>query len=120
MRSGEFGRGLAIRHAVLDEAYVDSGLWNVADFNRTFQKLVTEYRCGRIWNCGRPIRRQRNRIDPCMLAAPNPAHEFGLHFGGALRSGSLPDEPNETPQQITTCCGTLAEEAKERSGATKP
>lgn len=119
MRSDEFGRGLAVRHAVLDEAYVGSELKNVADFNHTFQKLVTEYCRARIWNCGRLIRQQRNRTDLCVVA-PNPGHEFELHFGCTLRSGSLPDELNETPQEIATCCGTLAEEDKERSGATKP
>ncbi|MEX2201926.1 MAG: carboxymuconolactone decarboxylase family protein, partial [Dongiaceae bacterium] len=65
----------------------------------------------------------------CMLAALNRAHEFELHFKGALRNGCSIEEIRETLMQITIYCGVpagveafriarkvLAEQAKESGG----
>ena len=36
-------RGLVRRRQVLGDAYVDQALTHINDFNREFQRLVTEY-----------------------------------------------------------------------------
>jgi 4-carboxymuconolactone decarboxylase len=67
-----------------------------------------------------------------MLAALNRAHEFEIHFKGALRNGCSLDEIRETLLQITIYCGVpagveafriarrvLAEQAKGASGDSK-
>lgn len=38
-----YDRGLAKRRQVLGDAHVDRALADVADFNRDFQRFVTEY-----------------------------------------------------------------------------
>ncbi|MEX1109536.1 MAG: carboxymuconolactone decarboxylase family protein [Dongiaceae bacterium] len=133
MSSEDFDRGLAIRREVLGAEYVDAAIQNVDDFNREFQKLVTEYCWGRIWGNKGLSRQQRSLNNLCMLAALNRAHEFELHFKGALRNGCSLEEIRETLMQITIYCGVpagveafriarkvLAEQAKEAGGAAKP
>src|SRR5436853_218218 len=41
--------GLAKRRKVLGDAYVDRALQNVDDFNRDFQRILTEYCWGETW-----------------------------------------------------------------------
>ena len=133
MSSEDFDRGLAIRREVLGAEYVDAAIKNVDDFNREFQKLVTEYCWGRIWGNKGLSRQQRSLNNLCMLAALNRAHEFELHFRGALRNGCSIEEIRETLMQITIYRGVpagveafriarkvLAEQAKEAGGAAKP
>ena len=38
-----YNRGLGMRRKVLGEEYVDRALKNVDDFNRDFQRIVTQY-----------------------------------------------------------------------------
>jgi 4-carboxymuconolactone decarboxylase len=129
MSSEDFDRGLAIRREVLGAEYVDAAIRNVDDFNREFQKLVTEYCWGRIWGNKGLSRQQRSLNNLCMLAALNRAHEFELHFKGALRNGCSIEEIRESLMQITIYCGVpagveafriarkvLAEQAKEADG----
>jgi 4-carboxymuconolactone decarboxylase len=129
MSSEDFDRGLAIRREVLGAEYVDAAIRNVDDFNREFQKLVTEYCWGRIWGNKGLSRQQRSLNNLCMLAALNRAHEFELHFKGALRNGCSIEEIRETLMQITIYCGVpagveafriarkvLAEQAKDAAG----
>ncbi|MEX0810178.1 MAG: carboxymuconolactone decarboxylase family protein [Dongiaceae bacterium] len=133
MSSEDFDRGLAIRREVLGDEYVNAAITNVDDFNREFQKLVTEYCWGRIWGNKGLSRQQRSLNNLCMLAALNRAHEFEIHFKGALRNGCSLEEIRETLMQITIYCGVpagveafriarrvLAEQAKEAGGGTKP
>jgi 4-carboxymuconolactone decarboxylase len=44
-----YDRGLAMRREVLGDAYVDRALANVDDFNRDFQRIVTQYCWGEAW-----------------------------------------------------------------------
>ena len=104
----DFEKGRKIRAEVLGQAYVDKALSNVDDFNREFQRLVTEYCWGRIWGGEALSRRQRSLNNLCMLAALNRGHEFELHFRGALRNGCSLDELRETLLQITVYCGVPA------------
>ncbi|MDZ4737017.1 MAG: carboxymuconolactone decarboxylase family protein [Rhodospirillaceae bacterium] len=133
MSSEDFDLGLSIRREVLGAEYVDAAIQNADDFNREFQKLVTEYCWGRIWGNKGLSRQQRSLNNLCMLAALNRAHEFELHFKGALRNGCSIEEIRETLMQITIYCGVpagveafriarkvLAEQAKEVGGVAKP
>ena len=47
MDQRRYESGLAKRRKVLGETYVDRALANVDDFNRDFQRIVTEYCWGR-------------------------------------------------------------------------
>jgi 4-carboxymuconolactone decarboxylase len=45
-----FDKGLAMRRAVLGAEYVDRSIANADAFTRPFQKLVTEWCWGEVWN----------------------------------------------------------------------
>lgn len=112
MSQQRYEAGLKVRKEVVGEEYVADALANADSFNRRFQEYVTEYCWGTVWSdeegTGALSRRQRSLNNLCMLAALNRAHEFKLHFRGALRNGCTLDELKETLLQITVYCGIPA------------
>lgn len=100
--------GLSIRREVLGDDYVDNSLKNVDDFNRGFQRLVTEYCWGATWGGEGLDRKQRSLNVLCILAALNRPQEFELHFRGALRNGCTLDELRETLHHIAIYAGVPA------------
>ena len=100
--------GMKIRREVLGDEYVDRATKNVDDFNRDFQRLVTEYCWGGAWGREGLSRQQRSLNNLCLLAALNRAAEFELHLRGALRNGCSLDEIRETLIQIAVYAGIPA------------
>src|SRR5262249_48288309 len=98
-------KGLAMRRQVLGDAYVDNALANVDDFNRDFQRLVTEYCWGASWGREGLSHRQRSLNVLCLLAALNRPQEFETHFRGAWRNGCTVEELRETLMQIAVDAG---------------
>jgi 4-carboxymuconolactone decarboxylase len=104
-----YDAGLASRKAVLGAEYVDRSIQGADDFNRDFQRIVTEYCWGEVWAKGKALSdKQRSMNNLCMLAALNRPHEFELHFNGALNNGCTLDELREVLTQITIYCGVPA------------
>jgi 4-carboxymuconolactone decarboxylase len=100
--------GMQNRRKVLGDTYVDNATKNVDDFNRDFQKMVTEYCWGGIWGREGLSHKQRSLNNLCILAALNRMHEFELHFRGAIRNGCTVDEIRETLLQIAVYAGIPA------------
>ena len=104
-----FEAGLNARKEVLGSAYVDNAVKNADDFNREFQRVVTEYCWGEVWANGKALsNKQRSMNNLCLLAALNRPHEFELHFKGALTNGCSLDELKEVLMQITIYAGVPA------------
>lgn len=103
-----YSTGMRIRRAVLGDSYVDKAVENSDDFNRDFQKLVTEYCWGVGWGQPALSRKQRSLNNLCLLAALNRPHEFEVHFRGALRNGCKLEELRETLTQIAIYAGIPA------------
>jgi 4-carboxymuconolactone decarboxylase len=99
---------MAVRRQVLGDAYVDKATANVDDFNRDFQRLVTEYCWGEVWT--RPVltNKQRSLNNLCMIAALNRAAEFELHVRGALRNGCTVEEIRDALIQVAIYAGIPA------------
>ena len=106
--SEQFEKGLKMRKEVLGEEYVDAALAKADDFNRDFQKLITEYCWGGSWGRGVLSKQQRSILNLGMLAALNRPHEFKLHFLGALTNGVSLEEIREVLIQIAIYCGVPA------------
>ena len=106
--SEQFEKGLKMRKEVLGEEYVDAALAKADDFNRDFQKLITEYCWGGSWSRGVLSKQQRSILNLGMLAALNRPHEFKLHFLGALTNGVSLEEIREVLIQIAIYCGVPA------------
>jgi 4-carboxymuconolactone decarboxylase len=103
-----FEGGLEKRRAVVGSEYVDRALDAVDDFDRDWQRLLTEYCWGEIWTGSALSDRQRSLHNLCLLAALNRQQEFELHFRGALRNGCTLDELRETLTQIAVYVGVPA------------
>src|SRR5579863_6580165 len=108
MSEERYDQGMAIRRAVLGDAYVDRATSNVDDFNRDFQRLVTEYCWGATWGREGLSRKQRSLNNLCLLAALNRPVELEHHLRGALRNGCTPDEIRETLMQVAIYAGIPA------------
>jgi 4-carboxymuconolactone decarboxylase len=107
-RSPRYEEGLKVRREVLGEDYVDTALAGADDFNRDFQRLVTEYCWGEVWTGTALDRKQRSLNNLCLLAALGRNDEFVLHVRGALRNGCTIDELRETLVQIAVYAGIPA------------
>ena len=98
-------RGLAKRRKVLGDEYVDRALNNVDDFNRDFQRILTQYCWGEAWGDETLTPRERSILNLGMIAALGKMEEFQSHFRGALRNGLTPNELRAVLTQIAIYCG---------------
>lgn len=104
----QFRKGLAIRRAVVGDAYVDASLSAADDLTAPLQKLVTEYCWGEIWTRPGLDRRTRSFLNLAMLIALNRPHELRLHLRGAINNGVTPEEIQEVILQAVIYCGVPA------------
>jgi 4-carboxymuconolactone decarboxylase len=103
-----YAKGMQIRREVLGDAYVDNATKNVDDFNRDFQRLVTEYCWGGTWGREGLSRKQRSLNNLCIIGVLNRPHEFELHLRGAVRNGCTLEEIRETLIQVAVYAGIPA------------
>ena len=86
-------------------SYVDRALANVDDFNRDFQRLLTEYCWGETWGDDTLKPRERSILNLGMIGALGKMEEFATHVRGALNNGLTPNEIRAALTQITIYCG---------------
>ena len=103
-----YDKGMAIRRKVLGDAYVDRAMEGVDDFNRDFQRMVTEYCRGNLWGREALSHKQRSLNNLCLLAALNRSQELEAHVRGAIRNGCTVDEIRETLMQVAVYAGVPA------------
>ena len=103
-----YEKGMAMRRQVLGDAYVDRATANIDDFNREFQRIVTEYCWGEVWTRSVLTNKQRSLNNLCIISTLNRAAEFELHVRGALRNGCTPDEIRDTLIQVAVYAGIPA------------
>ena len=97
--------GLAKRRKVLGEEYVNRALANVNDFNRDFQRFITQYCWGEAWGDDTLTPRERSILNLGMIAALGKMQEFETHTRGALTNGLTPNEIRAVLTQIAVYCG---------------
>jgi 4-carboxymuconolactone decarboxylase len=100
-----YNKGLTMRRKVLGEDYVDRALKNVDDFNRDFQRIVTQYCWGEAWGDTTLTPRERSILNLGMIASLGKMEEFGTHVRGALKNGLTPKEISAVLTQIAIYCG---------------
>jgi 4-carboxymuconolactone decarboxylase len=100
-----YNKGLTMRRKVLGEEYVDRALKNVDDFNRDFQRIVTQYCWGEAWGDNTLTPRERSILNLGMIAALGRMEEFQTHVRGALTNGLTPKEIAAVMTQIAVYCG---------------
>jgi 4-carboxymuconolactone decarboxylase len=98
-------KGLAIRRAVLGDAYVDNAMKNVDAFNQPLQDLLNEYCWGAIWGREGLPRKTRSMLNLAMISVLNRPHELRAHLRGALNNGLTKDEIGEIFLQVAVYAG---------------
>src|SRR5262249_38113528 len=76
MDKDTYDRGLTMRRKVLGEEYVDRALKSADDFNRDFQRIVTQYCWGEAWGDDTLTPRERSILNLGMIAALGKMEEF--------------------------------------------
>lgn len=104
----QFQKGLAVRRAVVGDAYVDKSLNSADDLTASLQKLVTEYCWGEVWTRPGLERKTRSFLNLAMLIALNRPNELRLHLRGAISNGVTKDEIVEVVLQAAIYCGVPA------------
>ena len=97
--------GMKMRRQVAGNEYVDKAMANVDDFNRDFQRIVTQYCWGEAWGDSTLSNRERSILNLGMIAALGKMEEFQTHVRGALRNGLTPNEIRAVLTQIAVYCG---------------
>ncbi len=105
MDQAVYDKGLTMRRKVLGAEYVDRALANVDDFNRDFQRIVTQYCWGEAWGDTTLTPRERSILNLGMIAALGKMEEFQTHIRGALTNGLTPKEISAVLTQIAVYCG---------------
>ena len=97
--------GMKMRRQVAGNEYVDKAMANVDDFNRDFQRIVTQYCWGEAWGDETLTPRERSILNLGMIAALGKMEEFSSHFRGAMTNGLSTDELRAVLTQIAIYCG---------------
>jgi 4-carboxymuconolactone decarboxylase len=100
-----YDKGLAMRREVLGAEYVDRSIANADAFTQPFQKLVTEWCWGEIWNRPGLDKKTRSMLNLAMLTALNRPNEVRLHVSGALNNGVSREEIQEVCRRRRSIAG---------------
>ncbi|MFJ8185023.1 4-carboxymuconolactone decarboxylase [Streptomyces sp. NPDC096105] len=103
-----YDTGIKVRREVLGDAHVDRILEQTDAFSEDFQKLVTRYAWGEVWNRPGLDRRTRSCVTLTALVAGGHLDELAVHTRAALRNGLTPDEIKEVLLQAAVYCGVPA------------
>jgi 4-carboxymuconolactone decarboxylase len=93
---------------VLGAEYVDRSIANIDEFNKPFQKLVTEWCWGEVWTRPGLDKKTRSMLNLAMLTALNRPNEVRLHVRGAINNGVTKAEIQEVLLQTCIYCGVPA------------
>jgi 4-carboxymuconolactone decarboxylase len=103
-----YDRGMAVRRAVLGDAYVDRSLQSGTEFRMPMQELVTEFCWGAVWSRDGLDRKTRSLVNIGMLTALNRSTELAAHIRGAVNNGATREEIQEVLLQTAVYCGMPA------------
>jgi 4-carboxymuconolactone decarboxylase len=103
-----YDQGMAVRRAVLGDAYVDRSLQSGTEFREPMQQLVTEFCWGAVWNRPGLERKTRSLVNLAMLTALNRSTELAAHVRGAVNNGATQKEIQEVLLQAAVYCGMPA------------
>jgi 4-carboxymuconolactone decarboxylase len=105
MTDTRYDKGMATRRAVLGDAWVDRASAGIDDFNRDFQRYITESCWNDVWNRPGLDRRTRSVIVLSITIALRHWDELRLHLRGALNNGLSRDEIKEVLLQSAVYAG---------------
>lgn len=103
-----YEKGMAVRRAVLGDAWVDRSLQKRNAFNTEFQEMITRNVWGEIWTRPGLDRKTRRCMVIASMIALGRWEEFKLHVRAALSGDLTPDDIKEIILQSAMYCGVPA------------
>ncbi len=100
--------GMTTRRAVLGDAHVDRAEAHKTDFDRDFQKFITETAWGQIWSRPGLTKRERSLITIAVLAALGHDEELAMHIRATKNTGASQDDIAELLLHISAYAGIPA------------
>ncbi len=111
MPDDPYDTGMAIRRAVLGDAYVERATASQTPFDADFQRFITETAWGTVWARPGLERKTRHLLTIAMLAALGKENELAAHIGATPNTGITPDEIKEVLLQVAVYAGVPAANA---------
>jgi 4-carboxymuconolactone decarboxylase len=108
MDDDRFEAGMVIRRQILGDTHVDRAEANKTDFDRDFQRFITEMAWGTVWTRGTIDRPVRHLLTLAILAALGKEHELALHIRATRNSGVSPAQLAEAFHQVAIYAGVPA------------
>ncbi len=108
MSDERYEQGMQIRRAVLGNAHVDRAETNKTAFDTDFQRLITEFAWGTVWNSDGLERQTRHLITIALLAALGKEHELAMHLRATQNTGVTPEQVKEALHQVAVYAGIPA------------
>ena len=108
MSDDKYEKGMKVRRQVLGEAHVDRSWDKATDFDRDFQRLITETAWGSIWARPGLDLKTRHMITVAILAALGREHELTLHINATPNTGITADEMREVLLHVAGYAGIPA------------
>lgn len=99
--------GLRVRREVLGDAHVDRATAETTDFDRDFQRWITETAWGGVWARPGLDRRTRSLLTIAILAALG-HEELELHLKAAKNTGASPEDVAEALLHVAVYAGVPA------------
>jgi 4-carboxymuconolactone decarboxylase len=103
-----FDKGMAVRKAVLGEAYVARAEANKTEFDADWQRYVAEHAWGAVWTRPGLDKRSRSMVTIAMLATMGRLEELGAHIRATRNTGVTKDEVKEVLLQVAVYAGAPA------------
>lgn len=108
--SDPFDTGTQIRRAVLGDDHVDRAAAAATDFDREFQRWITESAWAGVWGREHLDRRTKSLITIAILAALG-REELELHLRAAANTGASPEDVAEALFHVGVYAGVPAANA---------
>lgn len=107
-KTDRFAEGMAMRRSVLGDAHVDRAEDAKTDFDRDFQRFITESAWGSVWTRPGLTKRERSLITIALLAALGHDDELALHVRATANTGATADDLKEALLHVAIYAGVPA------------
>ena len=87
-----YQKGMQVRRLVLGDAHVDRAEAAKTNFDKTFQRLITESAWGMVWADETISQRERSMLTLAVLAATGNFEEIQMHIRATSRTGASKDD----------------------------
>ncbi|HWO43126.1 MAG TPA: 4-carboxymuconolactone decarboxylase [Candidatus Eisenbacteria bacterium] len=103
-----FEKGMAMRRSVLGEEHVARAEANKTEFDRDYQRFITETAWGAIWTRPGLDTKTRHLVTIAMLATLGRQEELAMHIRATRNTGVTAEELREVLLQVAVYAGVPA------------